>query len=144
MGNNESSIHMRLACDQQAPGTVREAMSQLRGLESVAGDAMLVASELVSNAVRHSLCDASDQLQVDVRRESDRVCIRVHDPGVSGQEARVPDPGQRDFGGLGLWIVEQLTSRWGTERRDGYEVWAELSLPSSRRARAARMRPHAL
>jgi serine/threonine-protein kinase RsbW len=97
------------------------------------GDAMLVASELVTNAVLHSLCTEEDELVVSVARVDDFVRLSVRDPGLSGQTAKISgDP--RWFGGLGLRIVEQLAARWGSQRHaEGYEVWAELPLMASRR-----------
>lgn len=88
---------------------------------------MLVTSELVTNAVQHSGCTEEDFLEVIVAAD-DTVRISVTDPGNSGGSARVT---QRDagFGGLGLQVVEQLATTWGSERRpEGYVVWAELAV----------------
>jgi anti-sigma regulatory factor (Ser/Thr protein kinase) len=92
---------------------------------------MLVATELVTNAVRHSLASADDHLDVCVGMEGDRLRISVRDPGKSGRAARVAD--RRDpWGGLGLMVVDQLASSWGSQRHsNAYEVWAELPLAQS-------------
>jgi anti-sigma regulatory factor (Ser/Thr protein kinase) len=89
---------------------------------------MLVATELVTNAVRHSLATADDCLDVRIIQEGERLRISVRDPGTSGRTARMPD--QPDaWGGLGLMVVDQLAASWGSQRHsDGYEVWAELRL----------------
>jgi hypothetical protein len=55
--------------------------------------------------------------------------IMVRDPGLSRAEAQ-PRPGQTT-GGWGLVIVDQLAQRWGTERTDGYCVWAEMAAPTT-------------
>jgi two-component sensor histidine kinase len=90
---------------------------------------MLVATELVSNAVQHSLCSEDEFLTVRVTRNS-RLRIAVLDPGASDQSAEVADR-PIELGGLGLKVVQQLAATWGTERPDdGYRVWAELELPS--------------
>jgi anti-sigma regulatory factor (Ser/Thr protein kinase) len=88
---------------------------------------MLVASELVNNAVLHSGCDETHYVQVRVTREARAVRICVRDPGITGTEAQVAD--SRGFGtrGLGLMIVDQLARRWGVERGEGYRVWAEVA-----------------
>jgi anti-sigma regulatory factor (Ser/Thr protein kinase) len=44
-------------------------------------DGLLVASELVTNAVRHSGCMDVHDLQVDIGRSRDSLLILVHDPG---------------------------------------------------------------
>jgi two-component sensor histidine kinase len=91
------------------------------------GDVMLVASELVTNAVRHSLCSEDEFLTLTVTRDGS-ARIWVLDPGRSGGAAKVAER-PVELGGLGLKLVEALTIRWGSERHeDGYAVWAELPL----------------
>ena len=120
---------MCVPCDELAPAAVREKMRDLRDLDRALDDAMLVASELVTNAVRHSLCAEDEFVTVRVSRDG-RFRIVVLDPGASGQSAEISDR-PIELGGLGLKVVEQLAARWGTERRnDGYRVWAELELPN--------------
>ena len=120
---------MRVPCDELAPAAVREKVRDLRDLDGALDDAMLVASELVTNAVRHSLCAEDEFVTVRVSRNG-RFRIAVVDPGASGQSAVIADR-PVELGGLGLKVVEQLAAAWGTERRsDGYRVWAELELPS--------------
>lgn len=134
MAGEAANITVR--CDELAPVTVRRALASLTDLGWVLGDAMLVATELVTNAVRHSLCHESDELIISVRREQDYVRVSVRDPGRSGttaRSARETDP----FGQLGLKIVEQLTARWGSDRgADGYEVWGELPLIAAEEAQS--------
>jgi anti-sigma regulatory factor (Ser/Thr protein kinase) len=123
-------LRLSVRCDAFAPGVVRQAMSELSGVGWVLGDAMLVGTELVTNAVRHSMCTEDESLTVRVTRDG-RVRIHVLDPGASGRSAEIPD---RPFGpgGLGLKVVEALAQRWGTERGEGgYAVWAELAPSSS-------------
>jgi anti-sigma regulatory factor (Ser/Thr protein kinase) len=122
-------LDMRVPCDELAPAVVRKKVRDLRDLDGALDDAMLVASELVTNAVRHSLCAEDEFVTVRISRDG-RFRIAVLDPGASGQSAEIADrPVER--GGLGLKVVEQLAARWGTERRgDGYRVWAELELPN--------------
>jgi hypothetical protein len=123
-------------CNSLAPVLVRRRLAQLRELGWLLGDALLVATELVTNAVRHSMCSEEDLLAVAIDREAGHIRISVHDPGNSGASARIVDkPGL--FGGLGLRIVEQLATHWGSSRRpDGYEVWAELPLVGEDHLRA--------
>jgi serine/threonine-protein kinase RsbW len=103
-------------------------MSSLSAVGPSLGDAMLVASELVTNAVRHSGCQEHESLDVAVHRYDHHLTISVHDPGASGREPQIPPLTERAAESLGLRIVEELTSRWGSERRDGYVVWAELPI----------------
>jgi anti-sigma regulatory factor (Ser/Thr protein kinase) len=133
MAGEAANITVR--CDELAPVTVRRALAPLADLGWMIGDAMLVATELVTNAVRHSLCREEDELFVSVWRDRDLVRITVRDPGRSGATARLADESE-PFGQLGLKIVEQLTAQWGSNRgADGYEVWAELPLVAAEQTR---------
>jgi signal transduction histidine kinase len=127
----EIAVPFTLTCDSLAPVRARRRLSGLPNLGWPLGDAMLVATELISNAVRHSMCTEADSLLVSVSHDSDYVRISVRDPGRSGRTARIAD-GDGWFGGLGLKIVDALATRWGSSRgAAGYEVWAELPLVAS-------------
>lgn len=89
---------------------------------------MLVASELVTNAVLHSGCASDHRLKVRATLQRDRLLISVHDPGISGASVQPRRPEHSALGGWGLQIAEQLAERWGSERPDGYRVWAELAV----------------
>ena len=67
-------------------------------------------------------------IRVKITRLRDHIRVAVTDPGISAGSARVLGPAHEGFGGMGVWLVEQMTRRWGTERDDGYHVWAELAL----------------
>lgn len=85
---------------------------------------LLVASELVTNAVRHGNGDV--ELRVDV--EDDKVRLEVLDDGHVKVSAprRVPSP--TAAGGRGLHLVREVSKRWGS----GFDptgrtlVWAEM------------------
>jgi anti-sigma regulatory factor (Ser/Thr protein kinase) len=86
--------------------------------------AVLVTSELVTNAVRH----AGTELTVRIVKGASQITIEVADeaadrePRVGTSDAHIP-------GGVGLMIVGQLAEEWGVEkRRDGKSVWARLAL----------------
>ena len=121
-------IALDLRCDVAAPSRVRDALSRLEGLGSLLADAMLVATELVTNALRHSGCTDTQFIHVRVRKACGRLFISVADPGHSGLIAHAQHPPEIGSGGLGLWLIEQIARRWGAERFDGYRVWAELTL----------------
>jgi anti-sigma regulatory factor (Ser/Thr protein kinase) len=119
-------LSLHVPCDRDAPATVREALAaELHYPSWVLGDVMLVASELVSNAVLHSGCLDHHLLDVDVRFEDALITVSVHDPGLSGVSARLA-AAEGAAGGWGLRIVGELAERWGAERLDGYRVWAEI------------------
>jgi anti-sigma regulatory factor (Ser/Thr protein kinase) len=119
-------LSLSLPCDERAPGSVREAVQQLSEDRAAFGDVMLVASELVTNAVRHSGAGSDDRLEVAILRQDDHVLVSVTDPGLSGATAQALDPAVATFRGLGLMVVQQLASQWGEERAEGYRVWARV------------------
>jgi anti-sigma regulatory factor (Ser/Thr protein kinase) len=130
--SSEIERSLAIRCDSEAPGAVRDALRDFGQAGWILGDAMLIASELVSNAVLHSGAHRDDLLHVDLRFAEEGVLfISVTDPGVSGGTAE-PRSADDAFGGIGLRVVEQLATRWGSDRRDGHRVWAELAAPPAR------------
>ncbi|WP_432033704.1 ATP-binding protein [Streptomyces antibioticus] len=93
-------------------------------------DAVLVASELVGNALRHT-AGGPDCMCVEVYR--DAAVLRVHDAGrdVSRVRARSTSAPQGELtdSGLGLLLVGKLASRWSARPTSiGKEVIAVLPL----------------
>jgi len=84
----------------------------------------MAVTEVFSNAVRHS--GSEDELMLALTQKDDFVCVRVSDGG----NGLVPRPGAmatEPGAGFGLFLVEQITRRWGMTREDGRtRVWFEL------------------
>ena|ERR1700678_3128650 len=98
-----------------------------------ADEAALVASELCTNAVRHSASGGPDGMfAVTVRRDQDRSLVSVLDMGSPNQPVIAADGGLDSLEcGRGLVLVAALAKEWGTARnRLGCEVWAELASAS--------------
>jgi anti-sigma regulatory factor (Ser/Thr protein kinase) len=99
------------------------------GLEHLANDAEILASELLSNAIKASLSDHGDGL-VTLRLLADReqLIVEVWDRSPFSPEPR--QAGDDAENGRGLLVVEALSSRWGFRRVSLVlkVVWAELLL----------------
>jgi signal transduction histidine kinase len=123
-------MELALSCDLAAPRLARNAFDLVQGLDGVREDALLVMSELVSNAVRHSGGGVGDVIRVDASERDGLLTLSVTDPGTSGATPRLRPHAPDESGGLGLSIVAKLSSRWGTERTAGDRclVWAELAI----------------
>jgi anti-sigma regulatory factor (Ser/Thr protein kinase) len=116
-----------VACGSQAPAVVRAALGEIEALGAARDDLVLVASELVTNAVIHSGGSPADTIEVRASLVRGGVSISVRDPGLSGQSLRLQNADGVQANGWGLRIVQELAERWGSERDRGYRVWAELS-----------------
>jgi anti-sigma regulatory factor (Ser/Thr protein kinase) len=93
------------------------------GLDDLAFTIELVASELVTNAIRH----AAGPIQLRLLRDRALIC-EVSDR--SSTSPRLRRARNEDEGGRGLFLVAQLTERWGTRyTTDGKIIWTEQPLP---------------
>ncbi|MER5217351.1 SpoIIE family protein phosphatase [Streptomyces sp. NPDC002838] len=93
------------------------------GLDELAFTTELVASELVTNAIRH----AAGPLQLRLLRDRALIC-EVSDG--SSTSPRLRRARTEDEGGRGLFLVAQLTDRWGTRYTpNGKIIWTEQPLP---------------
>ena len=81
---------------------------------------VVITSELATNALKH----AETGFEVSVTVEDDAVRIEVQD---GAGEVGVASDIAKDTGGLGLRLVERLSTEWGVESRgEGKAVWVRL------------------
>ncbi|KAK1183162.1 ATP-binding protein [Streptomyces sp. NBS 14/10] len=94
------------------------------GQEDLIEDAVLVITELVSNAVNHARLES---IRVVVTRPSEKfVRLGVVDRSRTMPHMRTDSNGDNTRG-RGLLLVDALTDRWGTDRyRWGKQVWGEM------------------
>ena len=117
-------LRLRLRCDVFAPRRARRALEGLEAIEPVHDDALLVASELATNAVRRSARGADSEIELLAEFVPDGLRIAVTD---TCRLAPTPAPEAGQIG-LGLRIVQGIARRWGAERRDGRQMWAVLAI----------------
>lgn len=89
-------------------------------------DVALLVSELVTNSVRYANVGA-EMIDVEVTLSTGLLRLAVTDPGGK----TLPRVVHRDLdrpGGLGLLLVDALSSSWGIERdtRGSVQVWCEI------------------
>jgi anti-sigma regulatory factor (Ser/Thr protein kinase) len=116
---------------EPAPETVREARAFVRVALDGAGadwadDAMLLTSELATNAVIH----ARTSYSVSVSVVDDRVRVEVADGSASS--ARRCHYSATSGTGRGLGMIEDTAAAWGVEPRPpaGKVIWFELRAPA--------------
>jgi anti-sigma regulatory factor (Ser/Thr protein kinase) len=93
----------------------------------VVEDVMLLITELVANGVRHggAGAGASLHLLLEGRRPGLHVEVVNSDHAGSGAPAR-RSADLTGGGGIGLNLVERLSSRWGVRQTPDTAVWFEL------------------
>lgn len=103
---------------------VAEQMKEWK-VEQLLDDALMVSSELVTNAVTHARSSFRIRLSLNLAR----LRIDVLDGGTGTPEPQPPS--ETEEHGRGLYIVDAVTTAWGLEELpgEGKLVWAELALP---------------
>jgi serine phosphatase RsbU (regulator of sigma subunit)/anti-sigma regulatory factor (Ser/Thr protein kinase) len=124
---------LKLPADRRTPAAARAAVRALvleAGLTALLDEAMLLTTELATNAVVH----AGTELEVDIAADPDGLTVTVidsrpgpltdhRDPGSQGLARDRPE----DERGRGLLLVDQLASSWGTVHHPGGKgVWFRL------------------
>ncbi|MER7919238.1 MULTISPECIES: amino acid permease [unclassified Streptomyces] len=93
------------------------------GLDELAFTTEVIVSELVTNAIRY----VGGPIQVRLIRDRTLTC-EVSDTGHTTPNLR--HAASDDEGGRGLFIVAQMTQRWGTRYTPtGKVIWTEQTLP---------------
>jgi anti-sigma regulatory factor (Ser/Thr protein kinase) len=88
-------------------------------------DAMLVLSELVTNAMVHARAGCT----IEMQHHDDLLRLNVRDPSPAPPTIGSARPD--DIGGRGLQLVAAIAQAWGWEPIDGGKrVWAHLVAPA--------------
>jgi anti-sigma regulatory factor (Ser/Thr protein kinase) len=112
-------LTLRLKPDVNAPAAARRALRELP-LGDRAEDVLLLASELVTNAVEHAGLGPDQSIELEVACADGYTHVEVRDRGAGF--AHVPNAGN------GLKIVEATTERWGIEHSDQTRVWFDVPM----------------
>jgi serine phosphatase RsbU (regulator of sigma subunit) len=111
-----------------APHAARQALATaLHGRvgERAEADALIVVSELVTNAIRHGGARTTgDEVGVHAALLPGGLRLEVTDPGEGFEPG---GHGPRADGGYGLHLLDRLASRWGVTGAAPVTVWVELA-----------------
>lgn len=126
IGTGDSTIS--LPCDANAPAQARHYVSAHLGWLPPADldDALVLVSELVSNAVRYG----EPEITLQLRTDPPGVAVAVSDHGPELPRVVDTPPEPQAISGRGLLIVDALANRWGiTPDRPppGKTVWFEIT-----------------
>jgi signal transduction histidine kinase len=123
----EQLLELQLAGGTAAPRAARRALAGALGgrlAGRVEGDALIIISELVSNAIRHGGARTpGERVGVHAALRGAVLRLEVTDPGPGF------DPGghgPRADGGYGLHLLDRMASGWGVSGSEPVTVWAEL------------------
>jgi anti-sigma regulatory factor (Ser/Thr protein kinase) len=132
-GHHECVTSLRLPIDVRSVAVARAVLRQMLREDGTmtqrdaptdaAGDAALMLSELVTNAVRHT----RSLLLLEITIDGDTLHIAVVDDALGLPTLR--DPDQHAASGRGLKIVDALADRWGfTPDTNRKTVWFDIAL----------------
>ena len=120
---------LRLPADRTAPRLARRHVTaagiRAGWLPELVDRALLIASELVTNAILHGRAPA----EITVRTLPSAVRIEVSDGGAGAPVLPDHKPRSSATSGRGVFLLDQLADRWGCHPRTpgpGKTVWAEL------------------
>lgn len=125
----------------RSPATARRVVQEAllgAGLEVLLDDALLLVTELVTNAVVHAGTDV--ELHVELGGGSVRIDVVDHGGGTLPV---VPEVAGNDReGGRGLFLLDALAQEWGTRHfQGGKSMWFLLGAADRAVAAAPRLRP---
>jgi anti-sigma regulatory factor (Ser/Thr protein kinase) len=121
-----------------AATAARLALAQIEDhLDDVlAADLRLLVTEAVNNSVEHGAAGEDDSIGLKVTLLADCVRVEVRDQGphfdaepshpLATGDLAVLESEDADISGFGLFLVDQLSDRWGVNRDAGNCVWFEL------------------
>lgn len=112
----EARAFVRMAIEGQVPaGTLQ--------------DVLLVASEMVSNVIRHARTPLT--LSLELHDKHIRLAVTDGEPPLRAAEAAAPtpEPPGESESGRGMGIIEAVSRNWGVgDTPIGKSIWAEIQL----------------
>jgi serine/threonine-protein kinase RsbW len=123
----ERLLELTLPGGPGAPAAARSALATALGgrlSDQLEGDALIVVSELVTNAIRHGGARSpATEVGVHAALREEVLRLEVTDPGPGFEPG---GHGPRADGGYGLHMLDRLAMRWGVTGGDPVTVWVEL------------------
>ena len=93
----------------------------------------LLVTELVTNAIRHAGLGTAGWVGVELVVTPDVVRVEVADPGRGFDPHVLPGAAGEERGsGWGLFLVDQLSQRWGVHTDEFTRVWFEVPASPAR------------
>lgn len=140
-GSDDHVRRVRLPADRRTPAAARALVRSVvveAGLSALANEALLLTTELTTNAIEH----ARTELDIEVEADGTGLTVTVTDfasgpveelvIGVRNDASEITEVAER---GRGLLLVDHFASRWGTTYLPtGKGVWFRLDRSGTRPA----------
>jgi anti-sigma regulatory factor (Ser/Thr protein kinase) len=131
-------LEVALAAGSRGPREARDHVRAFLDSQDLNGEAeqaaLVIASELVTNAVVHG----SAPITLEVALLDHTLHLAVHDGDACAAVVAIGRADRGDTSGRGLKLVASLARCWGVQANtDGKRVWAEIDVPSRERAAPA-------
>jgi anti-sigma regulatory factor (Ser/Thr protein kinase) len=123
----DSALHRDLAADAKAPEAARRALESLRPKMDLATmqTSRLLVSELVANGVEHGP-NGTSVIALRASVGTGRLHVEVTNQG-NGVGAPTCEPDSEALDHWGLFLVDDLSDRWGAEATPrATSVWFEI------------------
>lgn len=115
------ALSLRLVAEPHAAAAARRAIAELEprlGM-AICDRLALLASELVTNTLRHAGLKPKATIGLDVDVDDGVVRACVSDSGPGFEPPQPPTPGEPREDGWGLLILDRIAKRWAISRRNG-------------------------
>jgi anti-sigma regulatory factor (Ser/Thr protein kinase) len=126
-------LRLRVPARPESLGPIRRALGGIGLPERVLKDATLLTTELVTNSIRHANLGPRDTVDVTAVWSGAVLRVIVRDSGSARLPRDIvagsirPSPGAQS--GWGLYLVDRLATRWGTNLGGSVGFWFELEEP---------------
>jgi anti-sigma regulatory factor (Ser/Thr protein kinase) len=133
---SESQVHrlkLRFRAKPENLGPIRRAMVEMGLPDQAIREGTLLTSELVTNSIRHAGLGPDDYIDVAATWSGTVLRVIVRDSGSAGPPPEIvagsirPSPGGQS--GWGLYLVDKLATRWGTNLEGSAGFWFEIEYP---------------
>lgn len=126
-------LRLRFPARPENVSLIRRALDGMGLPDPVREDAVLLTTELVTNSIRHADLGPDDHVDVTASWSGTVLRVIVRDSGSGVPPSDIvagsirPSPGGQS--GWGLYLVDRLSTRWGTNLGGTVGFWFELEQP---------------
>lgn len=126
-------LELRLRAAPENLRRIRRALEDMGLPKQVIWEGTLLTTELVTNSIRHAGLGPDDYIDVVAAWSGTVLRVIVRDSGSAAPPSEIvagsirPSPGGQS--GWGLYLVDKLATRWGTNLEGSAGFWFELEYP---------------